>query len=125
MSSASNQILNMMVLPGEPKDGTGRICTHLWMNNPKGKFLQHYVMQPIADKNGEVVPNEFHFAPTKGQIACNPNLNPMPVVSGRDRVSGKTIITITSMSDDPRAINCPKCMATEYYQTQMKLQEGG
>lgn len=107
------RIINLSVLPGEPTDGTGKMCIHLFVRDNQGSFTEPCVLQMKVDKlhllqTGETR-EELISGPARGRIACNPMLIP----SGKpDR---KGVVNVTMRSDDPRAVTCPKCMASRDY----------
>lgn len=107
----AKRIIKMSVLPGEPTDGTGRICIHLFVQDAAGPFVEPHVLHPVV-RNGEVVKQEVEARPTRGRLACDPKRNVAPVTRGN-------VTTITHRSDDPRAVTCPACKATEAYKTFM------
>ena len=110
------RIINISVLPGEPLDGRGRVCIHLFVCDPKGSFVEPSVMYPVLDENGKVKNGECECRPTHGRLACNPRRNPTPTTRGN-------VITVTPRSIDTRAVTCPKCIATEDYKKLAALEE--
>ena len=103
--------INIQVLPGEPLDGTGRVATHLFVHDEWGKFVEPHVLHPVFE-DGKQIKQQVEVRPTHGRLACDPNRNPAPITRGR-------VIINTSRTDDPRAVTCYKCIATEDYKRAM------
>lgn len=101
------RIVNMNVLPGEPVDGTGRVCIHLFVRDERGSFVEPHVLHPVI-KDGEIVKRELEAKPTRGRLACDPKRGVAPVKRGG-------VITVTPRTDSPGAVTCPKCMASKEY----------
>lgn len=97
----------MSVLPGEPTDGTGRICIHLFLKDEKGSFVEPHVLHPALDKNGNVIKQQLVAKPTRGRIACDRNKKPQ---SKPNKDGSRTILHRT---DDANAVTCPKCLETK------------
>lgn len=111
VNKSSKRIIVEKVNPGEPTDGTGRICIHLFVQDPKGCFVEPHALHPVYE-NGVQVKQRLEAKPTRGRLACDPKRNPKPVTQGN-------VTTITSRTDDPRAVTCPKCKASKDYQEMM------
>lgn len=107
------RIINMSVLPGEPTDGSGRVCIHLFVQDQRGAFVEPSVLHPVV-KDGQVVKQQLEMRPTRGRLACNPRRLVAPVTRNG-------VTTITPRTDDPRAVTCPKCIASAEYMAAMKL----
>jgi hypothetical protein len=105
--------VNMRVLPGEPTDGTGRVCVHLFMPDAAGPFVEPHALHPMRDKDGNVVKQKVEAKPTRGRLACDPKRQVAPVTRGN-------VTTVTSRTDDPRAATCPKCLASKDYVRMME-----
>lgn len=105
----------MNVLPGEPLDGSGRICIHLFVQDEKALFIEPHALHPVIGEDGNPIKQQVQALPTHGRLACNPKRN--PAVSTRD---GVTIVT--PRTDDPRAVTCPKCIASADYARMMDAQ---
>ncbi len=103
-------IVGLKVLPGEPTNGSGKVCVHLFIQDEKGPFTEPCVIH--RDEEGKPVAK-----PTKGRLACNPKR----LVAPRE-VKGVT--NVTMRTDDPRAATCPKCIASPDYQCLMQLLNG-
>ncbi len=66
------QILDIKVLSGEPTDGSGKVCIHLFVRDAKGSFTEPgylFRSMQIADT-------------TRGRIVCNRKLIPKPPYKG-------------------------------------------
>lgn len=108
------RIVNMNVLPGEPLDGTGMVCIHLFVPDVKGPFVEPHGLHPVV-KDCEAVKQQLEARPTRGRLACDPKRLVAPVTRGN-------VTNVTPRSDDPRAVTCLKCCASEDYKRMMELQ---
>lgn len=108
------RVVNINVLPGEPTDGSGRVCIHLFVQDERGPFTEPHVLHPARGDGGEPVKNKLEARPTRGRLACDPKRTVAP----RSR-SGVT--TVTPRTDDPRAVTCEKCIASSYYEKAVEL----
>lgn len=116
MPSKPKQIINMNVLPGELLDGTGRICIHLFVPDPNGPFVEPHALHPSSEDEDGMRKKQLIAKPTRGRLACNPKRLVIPITRGN-------VTTVTPRSDDPRAVTCPKCIASSFYKEKMKLLE--
>jgi hypothetical protein len=91
-------ILNMRLL----KDGTGRVCIHYFVRDASG---------PIVTPKGEG--QLANIGGTKGYIACNRQQNTV----GTQIRNGEHMMCVNS--DDPRAVTCPDCLATDEAKRQL------
>lgn len=103
---ATKRIINVNVLPGEPLDGSGRVCIHMFVKDERGPFTEPLVIhiennQPVAK-------------PTRGRLACDPNRLVAPVMRNG-------VTTVTMRTDDARAVTCPKCQKSTDYVSAMEL----
>lgn len=105
--------IQVKVNPGEPTDGSGKVCIHLFVKDDTGPFVEPHVLHP-AMENGVKVKHKFVAKPTRGVLACDRNRSVKPVTKNG-------VTTITHRTDDPRAITCPKCRETELYKVAMVL----
>ncbi len=55
-----------------------------------------------------------HMLTTRGRLACDPKRNVAPVVR-------KGVTTVTMRTEDPRAVTCPRCMASSDYLKAMEI----
>lgn len=110
--------LNVKVLPGEPLDGTGRVCIHLVVPYERGPFVQNHMLylEEGQDEEGRRTRQLVH-KPTRCRLACNPERNPKPHTRNG-------ITTITMHTDDTRAVTCPKCLASEDYSRMTAMYDG-
>lgn len=110
----ADRAINLRVLPGEPLDGSGRICIHLFVQDAKrGSFIEPHALHPVFE-NGAQVKQKVQAKPTRGRLACDPKRDPAPVTRGG-------VITVTPRTDDPRAVTCPRCMASDEYIKAMEV----
>ena len=108
----SKRIVNVKVLPGEPTDGSGRMCIHLFVQAEDGPIVEPHVLHPAVE-NGVVVKQKLAAKPTRGRLACDPRRTVAPVTS-------KGITTVIQRTSDPRAVTCLKCVASTEYSRAME-----
>ena len=106
------RIIDVRVIAGQPTDGSGQISIHLFVRDPHGKFTEPAVVHPVF-KDGVRQGNQTACLPTRGRLACDADRNP-----AAQRVGNRTLVT--PRTDDPRAVTCPKCMATDAYRREME-----
>lgn len=110
------RVVNMRVLPGEPTDGSGRVCIHLFVQDATGPIVEPHVLHPVM-KDGEQVKQEVEAKSTRGRLACD-----------RRRLAAPTthrgVTTLTHRTDDPRAVTCPRCKESIEYADMMRKLEG-
>jgi hypothetical protein len=92
----------LTVLPGEPTDGTGRVRIHHFVRDGAGPVRLPARVEPTPA-------GPLRLGGGVGKIACRPALADV------DRVAGGVARPVL-FSDDPRAVTCPECRATEDYQ---------
>ena len=110
------RIVQMNVVPGQPTDGSGMVCIHLFVQDKDGKFVEPHAIHPVLE-HGVPVKQKVQCLATRGRLACDPNRTPHAVRHGN-------VSIITPRSDDPRAVTCPKCKATTEYIAMMARLEG-
>lgn len=110
------RVVRLSVLPGEPVDGSGRVCIHLFVQDERGPFVEPHVLHPALDELGNPIKQQVVAKPTRGRLACHPRRVPAPVTRG-----GVTIVTCRT--DDPRAVTCQRCLASVDYARAMKSLE--
>lgn len=98
--------VEVRVLSGEPTDGSGRVCIHLFVKDDAGPFVEPCV---LAVLDGQLVSK-----PTRGRLACSPTRTVAPFNTA-------TTTVVTPRTDDPRAVTCPKCVASEIYRQRSAL----
>jgi hypothetical protein len=98
----------MNVLPGEPTDGTGRVCIHLFVQDERGPFVEPHVLHPKLGEDGAPIKQELVSKPTRGRLACDPKRSAVPVIRGN-------VTAVTPRTTQPSAVTCPKCIASEDY----------
>lgn len=102
-------IIETKLLPGEPLDGSGKVCIHLFVQDPDGLVVEPHAVLPVFE-NGAQVKQKTSCGPAHGRIACNPKImNVQPVIRGN-------VTTLFHRTDDPRAVSCPKCKASKDYE---------
>ena len=109
------RVVHMKVLPGEPLDGTGKVCVHLIVQDELGPFTEPCVlhMEDAESDDGQQF-KRLVSKPTRMRLACSPSRTVAPMTQGN-------VTTVTTRTDDPRAVTCLKCRATEYYTRAMEL----
>lgn len=115
MPKKPNRVVNISVLPGEPTDGSGRVCIHLFIKDDKGSFTEPHALYPVF-KDGVQVKQELTAGPMCGRLACDPKRTPVVSLKGKS----SNLISVLSRTDDPRAVTCPKCIASEIYRVMME-----
>ncbi len=103
----------MTVLPGEPLDGTGKVCIHLFVQDESGPFVEPHVLHPELDADGQPIKQRVVARPTRGRLACDPKRDVAPVTRNN-------ITTVTPRTTQPTAVTCPKCIASADYQKLIK-----
>lgn len=95
----------MKVLPGEPVDGSGRVCIHLFVRDERGSITEPHVLSINESK-------QLVSGPTRGRLACDPKKTV-------ESVTRAGVTTVTMRTDDARAVTCPKCVASKDYADMM------
>ena len=113
---ARRRIIDLKVVPGDPTDGSGRVCIHLFVQDECGLFIEPHALRPVFE-DGVQVKQKVEAKPTRGRLACDPKRDPKPVVRGN-------VITVTARTDDPSAVTCPKCKKSEDYKAMASRLEG-
>ena len=111
----AKRIVQMNVLPGEPLDGSGRVCIHLFVQDVRGPFVEPHVLHPVM-RDGEAVNGQLEARPTRGRLACDPKRKVVPVTRNG-------VTTVTLRSDRPETVTCPKCMVSKEYIAMMATTE--
>lgn len=104
----TKRVIQMNVLHGEPKDGSGRVCIHLFVQDAAGPFVEPHVLHPALDEAGQPIKQQVIARPTRGRLACDARRGVAPVTRGG-------VTTVTPRTDDPRAVTCPRCIASRFY----------
>lgn len=102
------RIINVKVCPGEPTDGTGRVCIHLFVKDERGTFVEPHVIHQATDAAGQPIKGQLVAKETRGRLACSPTRKAAPTTTGG-------VTTVTPRTDDARAVTCPKCIASKDY----------
>ena len=106
----NKRVINVAVNPGEPMDGTGKVCIHLFIQDERGPFVEPHGLYIADTDKGKLLATR----PTRGRLACNPRRTVAPANRGG-------VTTITPRTDDPRAVTCPKCIASAEYADIMEI----
>jgi hypothetical protein len=114
----ARRVVNLSVLRGEPTDGSGRVCVHLFVVDEAGPFIEPHVLHPVIGEDGQPIKQQLSAKPTRGRLACDKKRKVAPVVRAG-------VTTVTLRSDDPRAVSCPRCKASPEYAAIMVKLEGG
>lgn len=101
------RIVNVKIIPGDPLDGTGRVCIHLFVEDKRGMIVEPHVLHPVV-KDREVVKQQLEAKPTRGRLACDSRKLVAPVTRNG-------VTTVTSRTTDARVVTCPKCQISEDY----------
>lgn len=108
------RIVNINVVPGDPVDGSGRVCIHLFVQDEHGPFVEPHALHPAMDEHGQPIKQQVVARPTRGRLACDPKRKVAPVTRNG-------VTTVTPRTDDARAVTCPKCIASRFYAVAMNL----
>jgi hypothetical protein len=103
----SKRVVDIRVLPGEPTDGSGRVCVHLFVQDERGLIVEPHALHPVF-KDGEQVKQKVQAKPTHGRLACDPKRGVAPITH-------RGLTLVTPRTDDPRAVTCVKCKASTDY----------
>lgn len=114
----SKRVITMKVLPGEPTDGSGRVCIHLFVQNASGPFIEPHVLHPTIGEDGQPIKQQVQVKSARGRLACDPKRTVALATHGN-------VITVTSRTDNPRAVTCIRCKASDTYAAIMKQYGGG
>ena len=106
------RITHLKVLKGQPTDGSGKVCIHLFVQDEKGLFTEPHVLHPALSEDGQVSPRKIEAKATRGRLACDRKRDPKITMRGNTTM-------VTMRTDDPRAATCPKCIASADYKTMM------
>lgn len=109
---SKRRIIEVKVLPSNSTNGIRRVCIHLFVPDERGLFVEPHALHPATDELGKLIPGQVVAKPTRGRLACDPKRLVAPVTKGN-------VTTITHRTDDPRAVTCPRCVASEDYTTLM------
>lgn len=109
------RVIGVKVLPGEPLDGSGRVCIHLFVQDERGPVIEPNVlhMGEVEDDLGSPI-KQLVARPTRGRLACDPRRTVAPVTRNG-------VTTVTMRTDDPRAVTCLKCLKSASYAEVMEL----
>lgn len=102
------RIVSVSVVPGQPTDGSGRVCIHLLVRDERGPIVEPHALHPKVDELGNVVKAELVARPTRMRLACDGRRRVAPVTRGK-------VTTVTHRTEEPTAVTCPKCKATTEY----------
>lgn len=108
------RVINLRVLPGQPLDGTGIVCIHLFVQDVCGPFVETHVLFPVIENGVQV--KKIQVGRARGRLACDPRRTVAP--RSRRSKDGKTFteaVTVTPRTDDPRAVTCPACKASTFW----------
>lgn len=103
----SSRIVKLNVLPGEPTDGTGRVCIHLFVRDERGLFVEPHALHPVFE-DGVQVKQRVVAGPARGRLACDPKRDARPLTRGN-------VTTVTPRTEDTNAVTCLKCLASSDY----------
>lgn len=102
----------MRVLPGQPTDGGGVVCIHLFVRDESGPITERAASaSSLARLN-----NTLATSQVRGRLACDPKRTVAPVTRNG-------VTTVTPRTDDPRAVTCLKCLASPLYKKALALTE--
>lgn len=101
--------VNLKLLPGEPTDGSGRVCIHYFHECADGliSFKGHAQLRRALKLSEEV----------RGTIACRPQQNSVQPQTRNG------VVYICAYSSELEAVTCPECLASPLAKTQGELVE--
>lgn len=99
----ARNVIDIKVLPGEPLDGSGKVCIHLFVQDERGPFVEPHVLHGDDSDKNKIVAKA-----TRGRLACDPKRLVAPVTR-------RGVTSVTMRTDDPRAATCPKCIVSSAY----------
>jgi hypothetical protein len=99
-------------LRGQPTDGSGKVCIHLFVRDDSGPITTPHAILPVYDDKGEQVRQAGRFGSARGRLACDPKRLVAPVAVGGH-------VVVTMRTDDPEAATCPVCLASRDYKAMM------
>lgn len=112
---AKKRVISISVLPGQPTDGSGIVCIHLFIRDKRGLFVEPHVLHQEVDESGNPT-GRMVAKPTRGMLACDRKLTV-------NAVTKNGVTKIVHRTDDPRAVTCLKCKETEQYKSMMSTIE--
>lgn len=104
------RIINVIVLPGEPLDGSGKVCVHLFVPDESGPFVEPSALHMVDREGGG---KQLVTRATRGRLACDPKRTVAQTTRGK-------VTVVVLRTDDPRAASCSKCRATADYSEILK-----
>lgn len=104
----TSRVINVSVLPGEPTDGSGKVCIHLLVRDERGPFTEPHILHPVIDDCGNPVKNELVARPTRVRLACDPKRQVAPIRRGNT-------VTVVHRTESVEAVTCPKCKQSKEY----------
>lgn len=89
------------VLHGQPLDGSGIVCIHLFVQDERGSIVEPHVLYPIVGEDGKETGKLF-AKPARGRLACDSKRNIVSIVKNN-------VVQVTLRTDVREAVTCPKC----------------
>lgn len=119
--AARKRVLNISVVPGQKKElvesGGAQLCIHLVVQHTNGPFHEPCILQ--IDKVAQALGKQALFSgPRACRLACD---HKRQVAAKRKIVGDSEVVTVTLRTDDPRAVTCPNCKASEDYAKRLKI----
>lgn len=108
MAGRQKRVVSLKVLPGQPTDGTGIACIHLFVQDERGPVVEPYVLHQKMDECGNPVKGQLVARPTRGRLACSPTRRVEPQTRGG-------VTTVTMRTDHWQAVTCLKCKQSKEY----------
>lgn len=100
-------VVAMSVLPGQPTDGSGDNCIHLFVQDQRGPIVEPNIMYPTIGEDGKPT-GRLGAKSARGRLACDPRRTVTPVTK-----NGVTHITMRT--DVREAVTCLKCKKSKDY----------
>lgn len=111
------RIVDIKMLPGQPTDGSGKVCIHLFVPDGTGPIVERSVTQLVSAPQGEGGGRRLSVGSAKGHIACDRKR----LVAPRERGG---VVSVTMRTIEPGAVTCPACIASKDYARIMKVLNG-
>lgn len=106
--AAGRRKVRIRVLPGQPTDGTGTVCIHLFVPDPAGPFVERHVLRPRDTGDRPPTKGDLQVVAVRGRLACDPRRTVDPVTRNG-------VTEVTMRTDAQEAVTCPKCRRSKFY----------
>lgn len=97
--------VSVSVLPGQPTNGSGVACIHLFVLDEHGPIIEPHVMHPVIGNDGKPT-GKLYGKPTRGRLACDPKRTIAPFTKNG-------VLHVTLRTDMCEAVTCIKCKTSK------------